>query len=63
MGGARLSPPGMRSCVRCKTSQPLKEYYEGRRVCKHCIMFNQRRHKCNAGAAFVNEMLQQWGKV
>lgn len=53
----------MKRCCKCFEAKPVTEFYRGRRVCKRCIAYHQRKARRHDRPGEINYYLQRWGRA
>lgn len=64
MSRGRKSPEGMRFCRRCEQSKPYETgFYKGRRICKSCMVTDQRTAREMDVYGWRRDLLENWPVV
>ena len=53
----------MRHCIHCDTDKPLSEFYGYRKVCRPCLVVQQRERRAGRQHRELAQLLHRWPRV
>ena len=54
---------GIRHCIHCDTDKPLSEFYGYRKVCRPCLVVQQRERRAGRQHRELAQLLHRWPRI